>query len=83
MAEVLQHFTVLEKLRLASVCRLWRACVANSWKYIQLDLGHTHKELGEQLVWLSHCVPSHVPKVSTSVTFGICKHAMTWWPCRA
>ena len=59
MAEVLQHFHTRERLQLATVCRLWRACVANSWTTASLS-GH---DIKKQLAWLARCVPPRTLKV--------------------
>ena len=66
MAEVLQHLSTREKLQLAPVCRLWRACVANSWTTANLS-GRTTQlpDPESSLAWLAEHVPPRMLKVSS------------------
>ena len=62
-AEVLLHFSTREKLQLASVCRVWRACVAKSWSSVEL----AGPNVQTQLDWLARHIPPRMPKVNSSL----------------
>ena len=44
-AEVLQHLSTQERIRVAFVCRLWRAHVAENWTTVHLPGPNAYSQL--------------------------------------